>query len=730
MVEGGPGTYNAYRDDITFEDYGSNKKPPPVISGSLKITGWTKESKNVWVSSAISRPNNGNSYRCGNNDYPEPANGHGIVQLFKNGKRLTPAREPNEGKLYKIASSSGMNNFRSSKLQGKNSNRYVNANARVRTFSWIWQVQTVSSFSSSNGQVNLGGSFEDNQGTSGSLLPDWGFYFDGKEQYLDQEGEWYYDYSTRRVKLYTKKNPSKSLIEGTWSAYADGICLFWSKGHTIRNIDFKHQAGTGIKLWLVEQVNVRNVHQSGSYGQGIELPWGARRSGAPQQVDISIRDSTFSDNLDGGFRSNAPSSDQDWGNTEVRNCKFLNNGLVPGYGISVGSWYHNNAVRFGGGATQILFTRNYVEGCGSTCIAMEGPSRVEENRIRRGCLVYNDCSNIVQNADGIEIVGNIISETYGNMEGSGRHSNGGKLPRFVWGLRSHLGNDNALVRKNTFAFNQAEAILVEGTTGHSINNNLFFLNGNPQRGRRQIALESSTGTSVQGNEFVGFEKNVYAGGFYEPVSAISFSNNQYCHPNEAIVGETNSNTFNLNQWQNNEENSATGCPNLPSGFSGKSEGALHKKVLLLCNTKAKVANIDLGNAQVRLMNGNTRTGQLGNQDPYSCTTGFLLSGKVPKPTTGKVSFKKVKVSKITSSAATVSWKIDTNYGSFATKYQVHHRFRNSGSWTKWKAANKNISPDTTKLSIKGLKSNKNYQARVTGQNDFGKVKKVVKFSTQ
>jgi len=592
-----------FKSNITFEPYGSGNNP--VIAGSIIISGWSSLGSNIWEAT-VTLPEGGNSRECGNNS-PQP--NQWIDQLFINGQIQTLARFPNSGYLN-VTSSTGNNNFASSQLTQANG-FFDGANVRIRTFSWQWQKGIVSTYTVGN--VQLTGTLQ-NDGQGNTLLPDWGFFFDNKESFLDQQGEWFYNNITQKIKLYSTIDPNTLLIEGLYSGYLTSICIFFNNNVTVRDISVKHQYQSGIQVWLSNNVRIENIVQQYSY-VGLEVLWDSE--------NLFVDNSQFSYNLNTGIKTNVDDI-FDWKGSKIQNSHVTESGTFPGLGRpAYATGTYNVGIRGNGGATPITFLYNYVNGTGRDGISLDGNIIFRNNFVTRACLTLNDCSGIVFNAQNLIVDGNFISDTYGNMEGSGLY-NGQPLPRMSWGMRSHLGNNGASIINNVVYNNQAEGILVESTTGHTISNNIFFNNGNSARGKRQVSLESSTGTTVTGNVFISLQNGVYAGIYLNTLTSVTMNNNRYCHSNSSvtIIGEFNSNTYDLSQWKTftSQESGSVGCP------SGLDFAASSPIISLLTNPSLSINQYPQSSTYLRMYNSTISTCQDNTFSLYPYT-GAVIAKK-------------------------------------------------------------------------------------------------------
>ncbi|HWH63907.1 MAG TPA: hypothetical protein VNS50_11560, partial [Ginsengibacter sp.] len=160
---------------ITIGAYGTGANP--VITGFTNVTAWTNLGSNIWESaSAVSTLSTCN-----------------LVVI--NGVNTAMGRYPNTGYLtYQSAASN--TSITSGSLTG--TPNWTGAELVIRKERWILDRNTVTS--QSGGTLNYSGG-----GYNGKA--NFGFFIQNDVRTLDQQNEWYYNPSTKKIRIYSTTSP-------------------------------------------------------------------------------------------------------------------------------------------------------------------------------------------------------------------------------------------------------------------------------------------------------------------------------------------------------------------------------------------------------------------------------------------------------------------------------------------------------------------------------------------
>ena len=271
---------------ITISAYGSGANP--VITGFTTVTSWTNLGSNIWESSsAVSSLSTCN-----------------IVVI--NGVNTPMGRYPNTGWLT-YQSHSGTTSITSNQLSG--STNWTGAESVTRIIRWTLQRDKIKS--QSGGTITFAGS--GNAPTDG-----YGFFIQNDIRTLDVSNEWYYNPSTKKIRVYHQGTPTNVQM-----ATIDELILTNGANYiTFDHIDFK-----GPNSNMFENRNCKYITAQNCIflfaGQKAMLI-----NGKVSYNEIMIIDNNvFSDNNDNAMNFSSYSA-----NTWVKNNTINNTGMIPGAG--------------------------------------------------------------------------------------------------------------------------------------------------------------------------------------------------------------------------------------------------------------------------------------------------------------------------------------------------------------------------------------------------------------
>jgi len=167
---------------ITFGAYGTGANP--IITGFTTVTAWTNLGSNIWESTnAISTLS-----KCN------------MVTI--NGVNTAMGRWPNSdetwGGYVPFQSHSGSTSITSSSLSGTPS--WTGAEVVVRTSAWTIDRRVITSQSSGTISWTTNTSFEWN-------ADGYGFFIQNDVRTLDKQNEWYYNPTTKKIRIYSASQP-------------------------------------------------------------------------------------------------------------------------------------------------------------------------------------------------------------------------------------------------------------------------------------------------------------------------------------------------------------------------------------------------------------------------------------------------------------------------------------------------------------------------------------------
>lgn len=228
---------------IIIGAYGTGEKP--TLTGLVSITSWTNLGSNIWEST--------------NSVSSQPT----LDMVTINGVNTAMGRFPNsstrdQGYLtYQKHNST--TSITSSGLSGTLD--WTGAEVVVKINLWTLRKSTITS--QSGGEINFG-----TLGSRQTPTDRYGFFIQNDPRTLDKQGEWYFSPSTKKLKMYSKSQPSGVkvcaddtliLISGNYvtidnlnitGSNTKGIYVFKSNATpnhiTIQNCDISYSGGTAI----------------------------------------------------------------------------------------------------------------------------------------------------------------------------------------------------------------------------------------------------------------------------------------------------------------------------------------------------------------------------------------------------------------------------------------------------------------------------------------------------
>jgi hypothetical protein len=223
---------------ITFGAYGSSDVKP-VITGAVRLSGWTLHHGAVYVARAPSA----------------------VKNVFCNAQQMTLARYPNSG-LLTVSTTNGSTTLTSTGIS-QASGYWTGANIRLRTADFAFETRVITSFN--------GSSFTLASATIMPFTAGWGFYLDNKLEELDAPGEWCADPATNDVYFYAPNgaDPNTLSVDATLLDFG----VNGARSHiTIQDLAFRYQAKAAIRFsGTVSNVQIRANDIFGQTLEGIRI---------------------------------------------------------------------------------------------------------------------------------------------------------------------------------------------------------------------------------------------------------------------------------------------------------------------------------------------------------------------------------------------------------------------------------------------------------------------------
>ncbi len=273
---------------ITIGAYGSGANP--VITGFTTVSAWANLGGNIWESTgAVSSLSSCN-----------------IVVI--NGVNTPMGRYPNTGWLT-YQSHSGTTSITSNQLSG--SPNWTGAEVVTRIIRWILERDVIKS--QSGGTLTFTGA--GNTPTDG-----YGFFIQNDVRTLDAQNEWYYNPSTKKIRVYSTTTPTNVQV-----ASVDEVILNSNASY----ITYDHVDFVGANSYLFENRNSKNV-----VVQNCSLKFAGKiamyiNSAVSSNESMTIDRNLFSDNNDNAMKFLSYAS-----NIWIKNNTINNTGMIPGGGTN------------------------------------------------------------------------------------------------------------------------------------------------------------------------------------------------------------------------------------------------------------------------------------------------------------------------------------------------------------------------------------------------------------
>lgn len=376
---------------IVFTAYGEGKKP--VLKGSETLTGFVKTKGNIY-SAKVS---------------------HDIKNLYHENKSMILARYPDKGFLtmdgggpdYLIDED---NSFSADDLEG--------VGIIIRPLNWIYERRTVTGVE--NNRISFDSPLFETSTHQTVCKNNWGYYLQNSMQFLDNDGEWYYNSDDQKIYIYSSKPlPANYSVEASYLNTA----VLLEKG--------------------VSYVTLNNLRLTKFHNNGIKAPG--------NNINVEVKNSTI-DNIfeiavDGGLHAShfylrGNEIHDIYGRAvsflEARNCRVEQNriqniGIIAGYGISglnggTGILFSNRERVPAGeriNSSDNYIGYNLIDSTGYNSIRFDGINSIcEYNNVSNALLTLNDGSVIycwgrdtLFTRDNI-IRNNIVRHAHGNTEGT------------------------------------------------------------------------------------------------------------------------------------------------------------------------------------------------------------------------------------------------------------------------------------------------------------------------
>jgi len=424
---------------ITYGTYGTGATP--TITGFTTVTAWTNLGSNIWESTAVSSLSTCN-------------------MVAVNGVNTAMGRYPNgnaaNSGYLTFQSHSGSTSITSSSLTGTPD--WTGAEVVIRPNRWILNRSIISS--------NSGSTLVFIPATSYAPIDGFGFFIQNDARTLDVQNEWYYNPSTKKIRIYSISQPSDVKV----ASIAD-LCTINASNITIDGLAFNganENAITGNST-LRSNITIKNCSLT-LCGQFI-------LSG------INCTNFLVHNNYAGNSNDSGISGGTGDG-VIITNNTIENVGIYQGMGTLIYAGITT------GENENVLIQYNTVRNVGYVGISFYGDNtRIKNNLIDTYCKIIDDGGGIYTYTGARTamvndtIKGNIVLNGIGAKDGSS-----GNMTSTAIGIYLDNNTKNVEVSYNTVANTDTYGMLMNNPSYINIHHNTFY-NNTPQ---------------IRGTAFTGF----------------------------------------------------------------------------------------------------------------------------------------------------------------------------------------------------------------------------------
>ncbi|MFD2937247.1 carbohydrate-binding protein [Spirosoma flavum] len=484
-------TLQIERGGLTYGGYGTGANP--VITGFTQLTSWTLASGNIYYASLDVTALN-------------------IVTL--NGVVKAKGRYPNSGYLT-YTSHSGNASVTGTSV-GTLPFNPTGGEVVIRKERWILDRHPITARSSNTINYSINNDNGNNNGYS--PVDGNGYFIQDHLSTLDQEGEWYYDKTTKRLYMhFGLGTPVGRTVKA--STLDKNVHLNYWTGITFNNLTF--EGGNLFGAWNIGTSNVTYTNCIWKQ-QGGDAIWGSYTS------NVKVKGGSITDAL-----NNSIYFVQEGNNTTVDGVSINNSGIIAGAGRS-GDAAQEGISIYGVGT---VIKNCSVINTGYNGINFSGGDNilVEHNFVDTFCTIKDDGGGIyTYNSTGSnrKIRNNIVLNAIGTFQGA--ESNYWEAYGKAAGIYLDGGGYDTQIDNNVVANGNWGGIFINGVKNHSITNNLVYnfsqallIHSYPGILVRELKVDKNTFIAKNASQFTLY---LHMFSNDNPSLLGSFSNNIYARP--------------------------------------------------------------------------------------------------------------------------------------------------------------------------------------------------------
>jgi len=417
---------------ITIGAYGTGANP--IITGFTTVTAWTNLGSNIWESTnAVSSLSS-------------------TSMVVINGVNTPMGRYPNSGWLT-YQSLVGKTSITSSSLSG--SPNWTGAEVVIRKQRFIIDRNPITAQS--------GGTLTYTSGSPYVGTANYGFFIQNDARTLDAQNEWYYNPSTKKIRVYSTTTPSNVQV-----ATKDTLVYMKFRNYiTFDNLTIQGSNKDAFVILASSYVTIQNCSIDFS---GTDAIWGNQNWGSSSGSFI-LKNSTIAHT-----NNNAINLASEFTGALISHNTIKNTGMIVGMGGSGDGTYEAVLA----GANNAIIEYNEIDSTGYVGITFDGNNTIVRNNFLNGfCLMKIDGAGIYTwngagqvAATGQKITNNIVINGIGSNAGTSTTGN-----PIAHGIYLDWGTANMEVSGNSIANCTHSGLYIHDAFNLNIRNNTSFNNG-------------------------------------------------------------------------------------------------------------------------------------------------------------------------------------------------------------------------------------------------------------
>ena len=486
---------------ITFGAYGTGAKP--IITGFTSVTSWTNLGSNIWESTnAVSTLPYTN-------------------MVTVNGVNTAMGRTPNAGTAaYSFQSHAGAGTS-SRTITSSNLTGTPNwTGAEVSMYLGSYNAGRYKITAQSGGTLAYATTTSDEDPLDGNS-----FVIQNDLRTLDVQNEWYYNPSTKKLRIYSTITPANVQI-----ATIDTLVYLLNKNYVMfYNLNFVGINHTAIVALASKYITVQNCDFNNIGNKGVMCDWANFSTG------LSITGCNFNNILNIAIQAKEDADHANISNNNISNIgslEYMFGSGETGYGI----------FSHGIGTT---ISNNVIDTTGYSGIAFFGDSTIVENNIVSSPNIFiGDGAGIYMDGTGTPSTGMVIQDNIvlGSVKGNGIYldaqSNHVSVLRntvadCLFGRGIYLNNVNNVILNGNTVFNCATALncvnVFYSVFNATASNNIFFAKTSTQITRDEWL-------SADGSTTVVSDSNYYARPIDDNLSITSTVNSPFVTTPRTLSG--------------------------------------------------------------------------------------------------------------------------------------------------------------------------------------------------